>query len=96
MVAYDLPVIFPFSAEDLFQGVSVHICMDPIDEIVRGHDSPGVRFPNSNFEGTKVEFTESSLRELRVHSQSFSLLLVGDEIYIKSVRLFHMIPHRRQ
>lgn len=83
MTAYDLPIIFPFSAEDIFQGVGVHICVDTIDEIVRRHDSPGVRFPNSNLKRTKVEFTESSLRELRVHRQSFSLLLVGDKIYSK-------------
>ena len=96
MIAYGLPIIFPLSAEDIFQGVCVHICVDTIDEIVRRHDSPGVRFPDSNFERTKVEFTESSLRELRVHRQSFSLLLVGDEIYRKSVSLFHLMSHRRR
>lgn len=54
--------------------------MDTVDEIVRGHNSPRVRFPDSNFKRTKVKFTESSLRELRVHGQSFSLLLVGNEV----------------
>lgn len=81
MLVYDLPIIFPFPTEDIFQGVCVHICMDTVDEVVRGHDSPGVRFPHSNFERTKVELTKSPLRKLRVHRQSLSLLLIGDEIY---------------
>ena len=75
-----LPVITPLAAEDIPERVVVHIGVDAIHQVVRGHERPGLGLADGNLERAQVELAERPLGDDRVDGQPVRLLLVADKV----------------
>lgn len=58
----------------------VHIGVDAIDEVVRGHDGPRVGLTDSDFERLEVDLAKRALGYQSVYRHPVRFLLVSDEI----------------
>lgn len=54
--------------------------MDTVDEVVRGHESPGVGLSNGNFKGAEIDFSQRSFLDKRVDGETMCLLFIAGEI----------------
>jgi hypothetical protein len=59
----------------------IQVRVDAVDEIIRRHDGPRIRFPNRNLKRSEVELSERPLSDERVYRQPIRLLLIPNEIY---------------
>lgn len=85
---YILPVKSPLAAEDFNDGVMVHIRMNTVDQVIRGHDRPGRSLANCNLKRTQVKLTQSTLRHNGVDVIAFRFLLIGNKV------CFNMVSNR--
>src|SRR5947199_66904 len=64
--------------EEFVQEVGVLALRLAVDEVVGGHEGPGLRFEDGGLEGAEVDFAQGALIHLGVDGVALELLLVGD------------------
>ena len=79
-VGDDGPVKAPVPAEDVLEQVLVLVGVGAVDEVVGGHDGPGLCLFDHDFKAGKIQLPQGALVQNRVTGHPAQLLAVGSKM----------------